>query len=33
MTESPFTLVAQDRAALLGELAIEAGEIRTRRIF
>ena len=33
MTESPFTLIAGDRGELLGELPIEAGEVRTRRIF
>ena len=33
MTESPFTLIAGDRGELLGELPIQAGEVRTRRVF
>lgn len=33
MTESSFTLIGADEAALLGSLDIEPGVFRTRRIF
>ncbi len=33
MTDPAFTLITGDRTELLGELAIEAGAVRTRRIF
>lgn len=33
MTDGTFTLIATDSATLLGELEIEPGTFRTRRIF